>query len=216
MCFYMVPQPGFEPGKAWCLRPLGVPISTSHRGKIFSTLLKNVCSDYSACRVLWQLLLEQIEDFTPLFGLLGYKVTNPGSASFSGCESKYAIVCVYSFAWFTVIAYRAVHSVSSRNRNHDRPISKHTLEDNLPSESFVDWLPQGTDKYAYWWIGRESNPRLACIYIASYSNKSSLSNVSFWLRAISQHINTQIPPSSNVRVSGFSHNTLLNNSYADI
>lgn len=73
----MVPRPGLEPGKAWCLRPLGVPISTSHQGKIFSTLLKNVCSDYSACRVLCQLLLEQIEDFTPLFGLLGYKVTNP-------------------------------------------------------------------------------------------------------------------------------------------
>jgi hypothetical protein len=40
-------------------------------------LLKNVCSDYSACHVLCQLLLEQIEDFTPLFGLLYYKVTNP-------------------------------------------------------------------------------------------------------------------------------------------
>ena len=34
MIFYlcMVPQPGLEPGKAWLLKPLGVPISTSHRG----------------------------------------------------------------------------------------------------------------------------------------------------------------------------------------
>ena len=40
MCFYMVPRPGLEPGKAWCLRPLGVPISTSHLGKIFFYFVK--------------------------------------------------------------------------------------------------------------------------------------------------------------------------------
>ena len=35
---YLVPQERFELSKAWFLRPLGVPVSTSHRGnKLFGT-----------------------------------------------------------------------------------------------------------------------------------------------------------------------------------
>ena len=119
------------------------------------------------------------------FWLLGKKVTNPLSCSFLGyglcvhtseswqVESWLIVcsVCIYKFCFFyTEIAYRAVHFISSRNRNHDRPIRKHMRGGiYFTTMALTSALFQmSSEPYAFWWIGRESNPRLACFYVASF------------------------------------------------
>ena len=44
-----------------------------------------------------------------------------------GCQCELWVVCVYFFAWFTVIAYRVAVSIISPCRNHGRPIMKNTV-----------------------------------------------------------------------------------------